>query len=85
MKFTGKTWRGNEDLQDAIHAVQFVANKATNLAEGQLERVQARSDALEGMLGRLLNVLTSSRDGRGRLLSTDDVAEVFDYDVLAED
>lgn len=65
---------------DAAEAVAHVANRSARNAEGgALEKVQARADAVEGMLGRLIGMLIANR-----ALRSEQVSEIFDYDVIAE-
>lgn len=81
MKLTARPAFRPDDCKtvDAAEAVAFVAHKAAALAEGSLERVQARADAVEAMLGRLIGVLIE------RGLTPEQVSTIFDYDVIAED
>jgi hypothetical protein len=78
MQLTGKSFRGDVPLSDTHQAVQFAATKAANMAEGHTERLQARGDALEGILGRLIGVLIDNGQ-----LRAEQVCEIFDYDVIA--
>lgn len=66
---------------DATEAVAFVADVAARRTDGgQLERVAARAEALQGMLGRLIGVMIDNGQ-----LRAEQVCTIFDYDVIAED
>lgn len=81
MKLTGKSFRGpNAVVHDAAEAVQFVTVKCAMNYEGHAQRVAARADALEGVLGRLMDKLIANG-----VLRAEQVSEIFNYDVIAED
>ena len=71
----------NTKTLDGVAAVQHCANRTANNCEGgALEKAQARANAVEGMLGRLIDELISNHALRAVQVST-----IFDYDVIAED
>lgn len=61
-------------------AVHHCANKAERNAEGVTERLRYRAEALENMLGLLMDELVA-----GGVLKAESVSRIFDYDVIAED
>lgn len=65
---------------DGPGAVQEVVSRAAQNYEGELERERAGREALQGVLGRLIGALCDNDR-----LTTDQVAEIFDYDVIAEE
>lgn len=77
--FTVELENGRQ-LGDMCDAVTHVADKATRLCEGELERVKTRHDALENMLGNLLTALA----GNG-VLRAEQFEAVFNGDAVAED
>lgn len=75
--YTGK----RTDNLTMAEAVAIVADRAERGCDDTLERMRYRNEALAGVLGRLLNVLVDN----GTLRTTDQVMQVFDYDILAEE
>lgn len=64
---------------ETAEAVQIVINRTMGHYEGERERDAARSEALQGMLARLLDKLIANG-----ALRAEQVSEIFDYDVIAE-
>ena len=56
MRFKHRDFDGHtEGPYTAEEAVAFQADKEARLCDGQLERLQARIDSLQGILGRLID------------------------------
>lgn len=60
-------------------AVEYVADGHAENYENRDERMRARVEALQGMLGRLLGCMVTNGQ-----LRPEQVSEVFGYDVIAE-
>ncbi len=71
--------RGNRECEDAAEAVQVVIYRNMLRYDGSAEREAAKTEALQGMLGRLIGVLIANGT-----LRAEQVSEIFDYDVIAE-
>lgn len=61
-------------------AVHGCADKAERNGEGVIQRLRYRAEALENMLGLLMDELVE-----GGVLKAESVSRIFDYDVIAED
>lgn len=80
MKLTGITFRGKVEGLTPAQAVDFCADKAARSYDDTLDRMRSRTEALQGMLGRLVGVLIDNGQ-----LRAGQVEAIFDYDVTAED
>lgn len=81
MKLTTNTRFEAEQRVTPAEAVQYFAQRAENRSEGDtLERVRYRAEAVEGMLGRLLDAMVQNGALRAGQLEA-----IFDYDVSAEE
>jgi len=69
-----------EHQYDAPGAVQFTVDRAARNYEGAMEKMAARHDALQEMVGRLLTVMMNNG-----MLRVEQVEEVLDYDFEVED
>lgn len=67
------------DLRDAEMAVQHVVSQHMRNYDCTQERENARSEALQGMLGRLIGAMIDNGT-----LRADQVDAIFDYDVTTE-
>lgn len=80
MKLTTSTRFEKEHAVTPAEAVQYVADRAERGSDDQLERMRYRTAAVEGMLGRLLTALVDNG-----VLRANQVSEIFDWDVTAEE
>jgi len=77
MKLTTKTV---PRLVTPSEAVKYVADCAERLCDETQERMRARAEAVEQMLGRLIEALTANGQLRAPQLE-----RIFDYSITAED
>jgi hypothetical protein len=63
---------------DAAGAVAYVADRAAE-ARDYGDRALYRAEALQGVLGRLIGAMITNGQ-----LRTEQVSEIFNYDVIAE-
>lgn len=80
MKLTTNTRFEPERVVTADEAVTYVAHRSAGQREGELERANARYDALESMLGQLIAAMIDNG-----ALRANQVEAIFNYDVSAED
>lgn len=66
-------------VSDTSTAVRFVAEKQEGHATNDISGLRYRAEAAENMLGRLLEKLIANG-----VLRAEQVSEIFDYDVIAE-
>lgn len=81
MKLTTNTRFEKEQVVTPAEAVTYFAQRAENRSEGgTLERARMRAEAVEAVLGRLLDAMVQNG-----VLRAGQLEEIFDYDISAED
>lgn len=80
MKLVTSTRFEPERVTTPAEAVTYFVDRAERHGEGEKARLRSAHDALLGVVGRTLDALIANGH-----LRADQVSEIFNYDVIAED